>query len=291
MGDVSRKLAPVVNGVPRVICCHSATLTGRFAPNSLRAVNECVEAGVPRFEIDLQFLADDAMLVFHDASFDGSTTTSGRVADARTEFVRDIIYKSGEPLCFFDDVVGALEGSETILQVDLKLSRPMSERRRLALQEAIRPLGDRVMVGSQSHWNLRALEVPRIALDPTLHWAFAKSPPGIPHTMGVHGLWDDSPIAGNARFTAMEYLEARMEDIHSILPNASEWMVDFGTVLKMGELGMNLGEALRRRGCALAAWTIHRDVARPRELLQRLFGLGVETVITDVPELVGDWVL
>ena len=55
------RLSPIIAGRRRVFCCHSATLSTNFAPNSLAAVRECVDAGVPRLEIDVQFLADDGM--------------------------------------------------------------------------------------------------------------------------------------------------------------------------------------------------------------------------------------
>lgn len=283
MTDLSARLAPTVGGQRRVFCCHSATLSGRHSPNSLEAVRECARARVPRLEIDVQFLADDAMAIFHDAAFvspDGPV----KLANLTKTELGAFVHAGGEPIAFLEEVVAALENTETILQVDLKLARPISPRRVQSLEEALSPLEGRLVVGSQAHWNLRKLSRLQVALDPTLHWVAADRAPGVPRSRGVHGLWDDSPIAGNARFTPLEYVQSRIGDLIALLPTATEWMVDITTIFKLEELGVPLGHALRERGIALAAWTLRANATAPRVTLARLFDLGVETVITDVPE-------
>lgn len=282
MQTAAGPLAPVFGGRPRVFCCHSATLSGRCLPNSLAAVTECVAANVPRLEVDLQFLADDTMLIFHDAAFELATDGAGRVADSTWQTVRDFRYSDGSPIAVMGEVVDAIRGSDAILQVDLKLSRPMTAPRAALLKDALAPVRDHVIVGSQAHWNLRpfAGDFP-VALDPTLHWSFSRRPPGLPRTLGVHGLWDDAPIAGNPRFTASEYVDARIDDLVGILPAAVEWMVDIETIFHFETLGIALGDALAARGLSLAAWTLRSDEPAMRTVLERLFRLGVETVITD----------
>lgn len=276
-------LAPRFEGRRRVLCCHSATLSGSHTPNSLAAVEECVSAGVPRLEIDVQFLADDTMLIFHDSTFGPATNGTGRVAEASWETVRNLRYRDGSPIALLGEVVGAVRGSETILQVDLKLSRPITARRVVLLKDALAPVRDRVIVGSQAQWNLRpfAQELP-VAFDPTLHWCFSQQPPGLPRTLGVHGLWDDSPIAGNARFTASEYVDVRISDLLGLLPAAVEWMVDIETIFHFANLGIVLGDRLSARGVSLAAWTLRSGEPAMRTVVERLFRLGVETIITDV---------
>ncbi|MFN8616218.1 MAG: hypothetical protein U0837_03910 [Dehalococcoidia bacterium] len=291
MTDLAARLAPTIGGQRRVFCCHSATLSGRFSPNSLQAVKECVAAGVPRLEIDVQFLADDAMAIHHDPSFSAHAQGSVKLAELARGAMDDFGHRGGERIAFLEDVVEAVAGSATLLQVDLKLSRPISPRRVELLEETLRPLEGRLVVGSQAHWNLRRLRGVPVALDPTLHWAFAARPPGIPHSLGVHGLWDDSPIASNPRFNAYDYVHARVDDLLSLVPGTVEWMVDIGTIFTLAELGVALGETLRERGVALAAWTLRGSSTSPRETLMRLFELGVETVITDIPELAAGAVL
>lgn len=291
MADLSVRLAPNIGGKRRVFCCHSATLSGRFSPNSLEAVKECVAAGVPRLEIDVQFLADDAMAIFHDSTFAARGEGPVKLAELARDAIDGFAHGGGERIVFLEDVVEAVAGSATLLQVDLKLSRPISSRRAQLIEEALRPLHGRLVVGSQAHWNLRRLRGVPLALDPTLHWAFASRPPGIPHSLGIHGLWDDSPMASNPRFSAGDYVYARIEDLISLVPGVVEWMVDIGTIFKLAELGVALGDVLRERGLALAAWTLRGSGASPRETLTRLFDLGVETVITDIPEVAAGAVL
>ncbi|MEO8539766.1 MAG: glycerophosphodiester phosphodiesterase family protein [bacterium] len=286
MGTDSEALTPVVAGRRRVFCCHCATLSGEHQPNSLAAVQECVAAGAPRLEIDVRFLADDSMLIFHDRRFEASSTGLGLVEDATQQSARSAIYKdkAGTSICFLDDVVEAMKCGTTMLQVDLKGMRPISPSRVQLLEDALRPLGNRVIIGSQAHWNLRPFRELPVAFDTTMHWRFEVEQPTVPRTLGVHGLWDDSPLASNTQVPVAEYIEQRIRDLRGILPNAVEWMVDYGTIFKLAELGVSLGERLGADGCALVAWTVHGTEPDLGGMLWRLFTLGVETVITDVPQ-------
>jgi len=234
-------------------------------------------------------MADDSMLVFHNEALDGVTTGYGRVADMERGDIPGIRYNSGEheAICFLEDVVDTLAGTRTVLQVDLKLMRPISDARAAALTAALEPLGSQLVVGSQAHWNLRRLRGLPVAFDPTLHWHYA---PGrrqglVPRTLGVHGLWDDSPVALNRQFSPPEYVEARVQDLRALLPEAVEWMVDIPTINHLGTLGVGLGHRLARDGCALAAWTLTGRTPGRKECLAGLFGHGAETVITDIPAL------
>ncbi|PFG74417.1 glycerophosphodiester phosphodiesterase [Tepidiforma thermophila] len=280
-----RALLPGVAGRQRTICCHSATLSGDHAPNSLEAVQECVAAGVPRLEVDVRFAADDGLVCFHDASLDAQTTGAGRIADHTTLELRALTYRSaGESLALLEEVVDAIRGSSTMLQVDLKLSRPISPDRVKRLEQALAPVASQVVVGSQSPWNLRKFSRVPVAFDPTL---FLNYTPGrrqapYPRQRGIHGFWDDSPLARNPYTTPQDYLEARLEELRGLVPAAIEWMVDIGTVLRIADLGIALGDELARHGIELAAWTLQeRDPVQPT--LERLWAAGVATVITDVP--------
>jgi glycerophosphoryl diester phosphodiesterase len=276
-------------GRGRVFCCHRANYSRQFPPNSLAAIRECVAAGVPRLEIDVRFLADDAMFIFHDAHLDDETTGSGRVSDLDSAAARALRFSSDSSAgpCFLDDVVAAMAGSPTLLQVDLKLMRPLSERRLHLLAGAIAPLGAQALVGSQAHWNLRPLRdwgVP-VAFDTTLQWYHdaGRTRAGLtPSRRGLHGLWDDAPIAHIPAFGARDYAEARIDDLAALLPGAVEWMVDIATVRHLGALGVSLGAELAHRGIALAAWTM-RDTGPDTStaLLRELFALGATTIITD----------
>jgi glycerophosphoryl diester phosphodiesterase len=290
-------LAPVVGGKRRVFCCHRATLSGVHVPNSLPAVAECIAALVPRIEIDVRFLADDGMLVFHDAELDDDTTATGLVGALDTAAARRLRFRRDEsvPVSFLEDVVEALKGSATLLQVDLKLMPTMSRDRVKRLSAALAPIREQVLIGSQAHWNLRPLHDAgyRVALDPTLHWHYnrRREATGLdPARLGLHGLWDDSPVAHLQGTPGHEYVHARIGDLLGLLP-ATEWMVDFATIEKLATLGAGLGHILAGAGVELAAWTV-KDNGRAStgELLGRLFDLGVTTVITDSPATLAGYV-
>ncbi len=258
------------------------------------AVAECVAAGVPRLEIDVRFLADDTMVIFHDSLVDESTTGSGRIDAMDWRQTEALRYRQDTSVgvCRLEDVVQAIAKCETLLQIDLKLMRPISIARRSALVRALEPVGAQVIVGSQAHWNLRDVGGLRVAFDPTLQWHYA---PGrraelTPARLGVHGLWDDAPIAGIRYATPAEYFEARVEDIAGLLPRAVEWMVDIATLRHLASQGWLLGEELHQRGIELAAWTM-RDEGREtsRALLRELFDLGADTIITDDSAVLGGY--
>lgn len=273
-----------------MLCCHSASLSGRFPPNSLAAVAECIEASVPRLEVDVRFLADDAIATFHD----GGLELPGRGRRELSEITRDDLshwrypWPSGpHGICFLEDVVDLVRGSNTLLQVDLKLVRPISAARASILSATLSSVREQVLVGSQAHWNLRRLTSLPIAFDPTLHWHYAPEHPleDTPRTRGVHGMWDDAPLAANHHASAEEYAFARIADLRALLPRATEWMVDLGTVRHLGSLGISLGEVLEKDGCELAAWTLRETTPGRVRTLTEMFRLGATTVITDVPLL------
>lgn len=281
-------LAPTILGAPRVFCCHRAKLSRTFPPNSLAAIAECVDAGVPRLEIDVRFLADDAMLIFHDATLDAESNGAGPVAAIDTAAASALRYRAdpAHPLPFLEDVVDVMRGANTLLQVDLKLMRWMSSERSRRLVQALAPIRDRVLVGSQAHWNLRGLAhagLP-VALDPTLHWHHRPArdvDDATPLRLGLHGLWDDAPLAHIPRVAIRDYFASRLDDLLALLP-ARVWMVDYGTILSMADKGFELGHELAPHGVELAAWTLHDEGREATSaLLRRLFELGTTTVITD----------
>jgi glycerophosphoryl diester phosphodiesterase len=272
----------------RVICCHRATLSGRFPPNSLAAVAECVDARAPRLEIDVRFLSDDAMLVYHDSQLEHETTGAGRVDALDRAAARALRYRwDGDyAVCSLDEVVDVMRGGETLLQVDLKLMRPISAAREAALAQALAPMADRVLIGTQAHWNLApfAQRGFQVAFDPTLQWHYAPDRPMelTPRRLGVHGLWDDAPLAHIPHASATDYAASRIADLVGLVPAAAEWMVDIATIRHLASIGCLLGERLAARGIQLAAWTM-RDRGEPEtsDTLRELLELGASTVIAD----------
>jgi glycerophosphoryl diester phosphodiesterase len=276
-----------ISGRHRVICCHRATLSGQLPPNSLAAIEECVAARVPRLEIDVRFLSDDGMLIFHDSDLADETNATGRVDALDTSAARKLRYRAhgDHPVAFLADVVDAMRGRDTLLQVDLKLMRPMSAARELLLARALEPVRDTVLIGTQAHWNLRGLASRgfRVAFDPYLHWYYAteRDVDSAPTRLGVHGFWDDAPLAHIPHATAADYFEQRVRDLIGLLPAAAEWMVGIPTLRRMAEMGFALGHRLEQDGIELAAWTLRDRGAETAGIFADLFALGATTVIAD----------
>jgi glycerophosphoryl diester phosphodiesterase len=287
---VAPGLAPVAGGRRRVLCCHRASLDHSAPPNSLEAVRRCVAAGAPRIEVDVRWLADDELLVFHDPELDAETTATGPVASLVRADVAAIRYLDidGTPLCFLDDVVAAIDGSDTLLQVDLKGTAPLTPARVARLAAILRPIRAQALVGSQAHWNLRLLREAgcRVAFDPTLHWHYRPGRRGDglqPAALGQYGLWDDSPLAAVPGVDPAVYVRHRVADLLGLVA-AEEWMVDYATIRQLAALGVALGDELAARGVELAAWTVHDEgQAATAALVHALFALGVTTIITDAP--------
>jgi glycerophosphoryl diester phosphodiesterase len=285
-------LAPVIGGRRRVFCCHRANLSRRFPANSLAAVRECVEAGVPRLEIDVRFLADGALLVYHDATLDAESTGTGPVADVTRAEAAALRYRApgDHPIAFLEEIVAVMKGGSTRLQVDLKLPGEIAAAEVEALSTALAPLVPLVLIGSQADWNVRPFAGRGFALafDPMLYFHYSTRMPNpemLPAERGVHGFWDDAPIAQRADLDAHSYLRARMEELVAVVPGISELMVDIRTLLAMWALGFRAGEELHRLGVELCAWTapdLGPDLTRA--LLRDLFAIGADTITTDHPE-------
>ncbi len=239
----------------------------------------------------MRFLADDSMLVFHDSRLDAATIGTGAVRDLDRPAASAIRYAdpARTPVAFLEEVVDLVRGSETLLQVDLKLMRPISEARARALARALGSIRGQTLIGAQAHWNLPVFAAQgfRVALDPTLHWHYFPGRRGSglsPSREGLHGLWDDAPLAHIPGVAAALYVRARINDLAGLVP-VSEWMVDQETCRHLARLGVALGDELGARGIELAAWTVaDRGAEETTPLLQELFGLGVTTVITDSPQ-------
>jgi len=282
-------LAPEVMGSRRVFCCHMANFDRRFPPNSLEAVRACATANVPRVEVDVQFLADGAMLVFHDAVFERLTTASGDVRRSEATHARTarLLASAETRLCFLEEVVEALMGCDTVLQVDLKAQGLLTPDQADSLSRVLAPLGARALLGTMGHWNLRLITGSgiRLAFDPTLHLRHAPPDRGaerLPQHRGKFGLWDDSPAAHLLDGTFDQYLATRIDDLVAMAPGVAEWMVDIGTLLFCDEQGVAMGHRLSERGIALAAWTLNDEgEERSVDVLRRLFALGTTTIITD----------
>lgn len=267
----------VMEGVERIVCCHKAVLSGRYHPNSLEAVVECVRAGAPRVEVDVHFLRDDSLLVFHDRDLERETTGYGPVESLDARSAARVRYADGvTPLAFFHDVVAVIREGNTALHVDVKLHEPLTPSRAHRLASFVLPLGERAVVGSRSYWNLRHLQAlgVRVALDPSNEWNAWPPEVQVPALSGRvnrHGLRDDSAIGDDASLTPEAYVRSRIAELSRLLPGAVEWMMDVSTILKLEMLCPGFAREIEARGAALTAWGI-RDEG-PAETVQTVHAL------------------
>lgn len=271
-----------------VLACHQARLRADDPPNALSGLAACAAAGALRVEVDVTFTADDVPVLSHDEMF----LVGGRRMPARAVSADQI-----PGVVRLAEAVDALAGRGCVLQVDLKRRGPITPGEVAALADAVRPLGPSVIVGSQAHWNLRAIAEAglTVAFDPTLHFRYVpRSAPGwwaegVPRRTGAWGFRDDAAYAADRGWEFDRYLGARLDDLVALVPSCVELMVDIGTVMRIGELGVALGEELGRRGVALAVWTIRRcEGDATAALVARLLELGASTIITDVPLELGE---
>lgn len=281
---------PTWDGYRRTIACHKADLDGTHAPNSVAAVQACVAAGAPRVELDLRFLADGVMVAFHDAELQHDSTGRGNVEAADLGALEPLRYLGfpETPIARFAELVDAVRGSRTVLQVDLKALRPLDGAQLDALDAVLRPVADHCIVGTPAHWNLAPIAARgfRVAFDPTRHWHYWPGRPAdrgyLPALEGLHGLWDDSPLAHVPGVEDRDYVASRMNDLMGIAPAAAEWMMDMHTLRHLLAMGFPMGHLLHERGIELAAWTVQdRGEATTTARVRELFDLGADTIIAD----------
>lgn len=282
-------LQPVWKGRQRLITCHRADLDSTQAPNSLNAVRAAVGVGAPRIEIDVRFLADDTMVVFHDPDLAPTTDRSGPLDRLTIAAVREAraLGPGAPPIALFDEVVDAVAGSGTTLHVDLKHDLPMPAARLDALASALAPIASRAIVGTQAYWNLTPLAQRglRVAIDPGYLWqrGSARVPTDqFPRTQGLYGFWDDAPLAHIPGADPATYLAMRLREIALLVPAAEEWMVDIDTIRHCDAIGVSLASFLHARDIRLVAWTIvdpELDGPTTAALLALLFDLEVDTII------------
>lgn len=298
MPTLTHRLRPIWDGQERSIACHRANLNDEQVPNSLDAVAACVAADAPRIEVDLRFLADGTMVVYHDAELDKESTGAGELSRLTCEDLRGLTYRRAPhpPIARFEEVVDAVTGSSVMLQVDLKERAPLESSQLAAIEHALGPIATHCIVGTGFYQNLvpiaqRGL---RVALDSTPQWHYwpGRSVVGdiTPLRMGLHGLWDDSPVAHTPSVDPEDYVASRVEEITALVPVVSEWMVDLHTLRHIEQLHVRLGHLLHERGIELAAWTL-RDHGREatRDRMVELFELGADTVIADSAETVASY--
>jgi glycerophosphoryl diester phosphodiesterase len=283
---------------------HKAALDGNIAlPNSLEAIQACLEANVTVIEIDVNALADSDYLLTHDSTLDSETTGHGDVSACSAADARNLRYRieNGEtntPVPLLSDVVRlfAEYPNNTQLQIDFKNVFPfMTEEPIQRLVNIMKPLEQRVIVSSLGAWQLRKLRKYdsqlRLGLDIHLEIDLRtkdyEPPAGFPpppYRQGAYGYWDDHPLSLQAIWSTAEYLEDRCVTLAGIVPNISVIYCRHTFLNKALDDGFNWMERLHNMGILCCAYTVDIDDTQAVENAKRLVNAGVDQITTNTPQ-------
>lgn len=269
-------------------------------PNSLEAIQACLDADAAIIEVDITALADGDYLLVHDAELESETSGRGLVGECLLADARRLNIKHrGEVTPYrvpvLSEVVKLFEaqGGNALLQLDFKNVIPLDSDEPLhRLIGLIEPLGARVLVSSGADWQLRKLR--RLAswlalgfdIMYYIDWQPAytrRSPHALPKQLGAYGYYDDHPLASRRVWSAPDYLLDRCESLMGLVPDVNAFYVEHTLLVQSLADDFNWAEPLHQRGIKLDAWTL--DVTDPIavENAKRLHGAGVDMFTTNTP--------
>jgi glycerophosphoryl diester phosphodiesterase len=271
---------------------HQCVWSGEFPGNSLPAIRECYRAHVARAEIDVAMLADRDFLVVHDEDLARATDGSGLVGDvSRRDAARLHLARAGhqtpEPVALLSQVVDviAAEPYPTLLELDLKDSRPWPWPRVEELARLLEPVKDRVTFGGGADWNLRRLhEVDSglamgFTITEYLDWLPPESSAGV---RNAYGYVDAHPRGSRRDGPTCEYLRERLGAIVSLVPAARDIHVRLYAAMQMVRDGLtDLADLLHARGMLLDVWTLNAGTPGWRERLAAAVAMGADVITTE----------
>jgi glycerophosphoryl diester phosphodiesterase len=278
------------DGREALLTAHRAILSGSRHANTFAAIRECLQAGVPRIEIDIHSLAGPDYIVFHNHHLEQGTTGSGSIGGLTPTAVRACRFThdpDDRPPLLSEVVDLARQAPGTQIQLDLKDWRAMSEDRIRTLLGLIAPVHGHVIISMGQDWNLRRLHRadPELALgfDPGhyIDYAIESDVFFLPRAMGAYGYRDDHPMAIGKTEDVTRYLADRMEMLVCQAPFAQEFFLDYHLILQMTGDGFDVAAWLHRRDIDVTAWT--PDYRGPDSLavLDRLIAAGVDRITTN----------
>jgi len=271
-------------------------------PNSLQAIEMCLQANAAVIEVDITPLAGDDFLLVHDPVLESETTGIGKVGDCTPEMAKNYklrerggIAISDHPPALLTEVVAAYlnSPSQSRLQLDYKSVYPsISDEYLQRLARIVQPLGNRVIVSSGADWHLRQLK--RIApwLDVGfdigfyLDWrdpSWTVEPENPPYQRGVYDYNDDHLFARSRLLPPDAYLAQRCEMLLNQVPTASIWYVSHYLLVRCLQDGFNMAGWLHQHNVKLDAWTL--DIDKPIAVTNAalLKNAGVDLFTTNTP--------
>ncbi len=256
-----------------VVVAHRGIVSG-FPENTLVAYREAITRGFSAIEIDLRATADGHVVVMHDETIDRTTNGSGHVGQLTLAEIRSLDAGSHAGPAFADqkvptfrEVLEAVRGSGTKLVLDIKPSPLLDHQRVVQLTEQYEATLD-VIVGPRSIDDLRDFK----RLNPNLR---------------TLGLVPGEEFAAPDHDAVEEFARSGADIIRLWPP----WIFadrDQGTdretsrlIERMHQLGKPVWTT-----ADIAYGDINPD--RPSEDLAELVRLGVNGILTDVPDLLRD---
>jgi glycerophosphoryl diester phosphodiesterase len=280
---------------------HMAALDeSRNPPNSLDAIEQCLQAKAPVIEVDITPLAGDDFLLVHDPVLESETTGSGPVdkcppAQAKTYRLKHREVVTEHPPALLSEAVKTFLAypGETCLQLDYKAVFPSTDDEPLRrLIRLIEPLDKRVIVSSGADWHLRKMRrlAPWLDLgfdigfyldwrDP--NWKVDPRMP--PYQRGAYDYHDDHILARRRELPPAAYLAERCDTLALVVPGSSIWYVSHYVIARGLDDGFNMAGWLHEIGIKLDAWTLDTDKPIAITNALRLRDAGVDLFTTNTP--------
>jgi glycerophosphoryl diester phosphodiesterase len=255
-----------------VIVAHRGMAAG-YPENTLAAFRHSVSAGFPAIEVDLRTTADGHIVIMHDETVDRTTDGTGEVRRMTLAEIRSLDAGrhagprfAGERVPTYPEALQALHGLGATLVLDIKQDGMLDNEHvaRLAGQHGDDPA---VIIAARSITDLRD---------------FKRLSPGL-RTLGLV----PGPEAGPPDPAAIEEFARAGADTIRLWP---QWILASGQDAPPGHSPL----VQRLHDLGKPAWatadTLYNDISpeHPREDLTELVRLGIDGVITNLPELLRD---
>jgi glycerophosphoryl diester phosphodiesterase len=256
------------------VISHRGLVTG-YPENTVAAFRHAITAGITSIELDLRGTADGEVVVLHDETVDRTTDRRGEVAEMTFAEVRACDAGShagseftGEPIPSYQEVLECVSGTGTTLVLDIKGGRTLDNERVVRLTERYGAVSD-VVVGVRSVPELREFR----RLNPRLRMLGLL--PGSADTQP-----DSSTIKEFARVGA---------DIIRLWPS---WIFADRDSNQEAVSRSSLVACVHEHDKPVwsTADTLYDDInpEKPDEDLRELIKLGVNGIITNLPQLLAD---
>ena len=295
------KNAPLTDEDRVLLIHHSANRDHDHPASALAGLRHCLDAGARVVEVDINALRDGDFALLHDAELEHATDGSGLVSSLTADQVRALRHKhrgtvTDEHVGLLSEALVLIQGYDHFqeLQLDLKVSRGLTNATLKGLLRMLEPVKDRVRVTSGADWtlrNLRALDTDLpLGFDPLFYLEIASHGDELPpFRQGAYEYWDDHPLATRRWGTTAAYLAARAEALWVQAPAPAIWYISAALLERALDDGFDWIAHLHERSTPVDAWTL--DASKPGRvaLAQRLVSVGVDRITTnDAPALAAE---